>query len=70
MLITKSRPNPNKRNPSLAHLRACVIDCLEVPETPPGRYEKELRSYIMETQTPYLKQTPDKKPERIGNVRI
>lgn len=67
-----SRPNRKKLNPSLAHLRACVVDCLQVPE-PTSRYHEELRIFLRdrdESNLVYLKPADTKKPEKIGNIRI
>lgn len=48
MVTIKARPNPNKRNPTLAHLRRVVIDSLDVPERPLSRYEEELARFHRE----------------------
>jgi hypothetical protein len=70
MLAVRSRPNYKKRNPSLAHLRACVVDSLLAPEPMPGRYEKELADYQRDNLTPYLKPTAERKPETVGVIRV
>ncbi len=70
-MLTRSRPNPKKKNPSLDHLRALAVDALIVPEPEPTRYEEELRKYKRDLPAPYLKGTKEtRKPERIGNIRI
>lgn len=69
MLRVKSKRNPKKYNPSLEHLRACVIDSLTVPEPTPGRYELELEKYKRDLPLPYLK-TSERKLEKIGNIRF
>jgi hypothetical protein len=66
----KSRPNPNKRDPSLSHLRNLAEDALLAPEPEPSRYEAELTKYLREQTIPYLKPATDRKPERIGSIRI
>lgn len=45
MAIIRSRPNPRKKNPSLAHLRRVIEFELEAPPVEPGRYEKELDNF-------------------------
>lgn len=48
MPTIKSRPNPHKASPTLAHLRRVAEDALigDIPKPEPGRYEKDLARFM------------------------
>lgn len=69
-MLTKSRPNPKKKDASLDHLKALAADALSVPEPELNRYEKELYKYRRDEVKPYLQTKEERKPESIGRIRI